>query len=205
MEALGRGMRWGSQLRIRLTVVLGAVAALVFAVAAVAAPSQYKVTGGGQTLTTMTSNGVKGPGDTVTFQAFIPNTGESQDTTGHVNVIDRTEGGGGKGVHYKGTVTCSFLVTDGLGGGYAELYGTAETKAGTVTDFVLRIRDNGQGDQADPDQVEFDTTPPEECGENEDEEEPGFFLARGNAKIHKASPSNSGAKSAKGTSLLALR
>jgi hypothetical protein len=193
-------------LKIRISLALVAALSLAIAAVAYAAPSEYKITGGGQTLLTATSSETQGPGDTVTFQAFIPTTGLNETSTGHVNVIDRAEGGGGKGVHYKGDVTCSFLVTDGLGGGYAELYGTATTKAGTPVDFVLRIRDNGQGDAAEPDMVEFDTTDPEQCGENDEEEEPGFFLARGNAKIHKASPSNGGGgKSAKSTSLLALR
>lgn len=184
-------MKFGSKFA-----ALAAVGVLGMTTTAYAAPSEFKVTGGGQTLASADSSGVKGPGDTTTFQAFINNTGLDEAATGHVNVIDRTDGGGGKGVHYKGSVNCTFLVTDGLGGGYAELYGEATTKAGTVVDFVLRIRDNGQGDAAEPDMVEFDTTDPEQCGENDDEEEPGFFLARGNAKIHKANPSQSGGSKA---------
>ena len=193
-------------MKIRITLALVAALSLALAAVAFAAPAEYKVTGGGQTLASADSSGVNGPGDTVTFQAFAATDGLDDAADGHVNVIDRTEGAGGKGIHYKGTVDCTFIVTDGTGGGYAELYGTAETKTGTVVDFVLRIRDNGQGAADEADMVEFDTTDPEACGENDDEEEPGFFLARGNAKIHKASPSKSGgaAKSTSSTNSTSL-
>ena len=179
-------------MKVRFALAVAAALSLAVAAVAFAAPSEFKVTGGGQILASADSSGVKGPGDTITFQAFASQDGLDDTADGAINVIDRTPGAGGKGIHYKGTVDCTFLVTDGLGGGYAELYGTATTKSGTETDFLVRIRDNGQGGD-NTDAIEFDTSGDETCGENEDEEEPGFFLARGNAKIHKASPSQSGA------------
>jgi hypothetical protein len=179
-------------MKVRSGVLLGAIAALGLASAADAAPSPYKVTGGGQALASADSSGVKGPGDTITFQAFIPATGVSDASTGRVNIIDRTEGEGGKGDHFRGAVECTFLETDGLGGGYVELYGSG-IKDDVERDFVVRIRDNGQGDAADPDQIEFDLTvnePPCEDSREDEDDAPEFFLARGNAKIHKE---NSGA------------
>jgi hypothetical protein len=191
------------QMKIRIALAAAAALSLAIAAVAFAAPSEFKVTGGGQILASADSSGVKGPGDTISFQAFASQDGLDDTADGAINVIDRTPGAGGKGVHYKGTVDCTFIVTDGTGGGYAELYGSATTKSGTETDFVVRIRDNGQGAADETDAIEFDTSGDETCGENEDEEEPGFFLARGNAKIHKASASQSGgAKSTKSSSSL---
>ena len=92
------------------------------------------------------SSGVKGPGDTLTFQAFIATDGLGEESTGHVNLIDRN-GDAASGVHCKGDVNCTFLVADGTGGGYVELYGVATAKDGTERDFVVRIRDNGQGER----------------------------------------------------------
>lgn len=195
-------------MRIRSGIVLGALAALTVAVSADAAPSPYKVTGGGQALTTADSSGVQGPGDTITFQAFIPATGVSEGSTGKVNIIDRTEGGSGQGDHFRGAVECTFLETDGLGGGYAELYGSG-IKDDVARDFVVRIRDNGQGDAAEPDQIEFDLTvnePPCEDSREDEEDVPEFFLARGNAKIHKenSGASKSSSASSKSTSTRSL-
>ena len=200
-------------MRIRIAFVLSAIVALSFAAVAMAAPSPYKVTGGGQVLMSAESNSVKGPGDTITFNAFIEEAGGPSDATGTVNIIDRTEGATtakGRGVHLKGTVNCAVVMPESEDGrGYAELYGTATRKNGTEEDFVVRIQDNGQGNAADTDLVEFDYTDPEMCGENDEEEDIGTFLARGNAKIHKQSPSNSSSArssstSAKSTSLTSL-
>jgi hypothetical protein len=189
-------------MKVRIGVLVGAIAALGLSSVADAAPSPYKVTGGGQALTTMTSDGVQGPGDTITFQAFIPATGVSDASTGKVNIIDRTEGGSGQGDHFRGAVECTFLETDGLGGGYVELYGTG-IKDDVERDFVVRIRDNGQGDAADPDQIEFDLTvnePPCEDSREDEEDVPEFFLARGNAKIHKENSGATKSSSAKSKS-----
>jgi hypothetical protein len=194
---------------VKLRTALGLAVAFALAAAAVAsaAPVTYKVTGGGQTFaSSQVENGkptVKGPGDTITFQAFIPTTGQSDASTGSVNIIDRTAGAGGKGVHYRGTITCTYLVTDGTGGGYAELQGTGQTNSGTTTPFVVRIRDNGQGAGAEADLVEFDrnaSTP--DCSQDNSDQEFEFTLARGNAKIHKASTASTGAGSASSATTL---
>ena len=59
----------------------------------------------------------------------------------------------------------------------------------------MRIHDNGKGAAADPDQIEFDrTASAPACDEDNSDDDPELFLARGNAKIHKASPSQSGAQ-----------
>ena len=189
---------------VSLAGIAGAVALASTAGVATGAPTPYKVTGGGQTLLTATSSETQGPGDTVTFQAFINETNTADDTaTGHVNIIDREDSGK---THLKGAVNCAFLVTDGLGGGYAELYGTAQNKAGDDVPFQIRIRDNGQGGDS-TDMVEVDTSSPDACNDNTEEEEPEFYLARGNAKIHKQNPSTSKSKAkraATGASLAKL-
>ena len=195
-------------MKIRLGLVLTAVVALAIAAVAYAAPSAYKITGGGQILASSSSNG-GGPGDTITFQAFTPDQG-AQDATGHVNIIDRS--GTGKGVHYRGEVECVFLASDPeMGMGYAELQGTGKDQQGNETAFRVRIDDNGQG-AGNTDMVEFDRDAPQpDCSDNENGENFTLFLARGNAKIHKenqgASNSNAGARStsAKSLSLSALR
>ncbi len=198
-------------MRIRIALAFAAALSLALAAVAVAAQTEYKVTGGGQTFASsnVDENGkptVKGPGDTITFQAFIEEANNFESpATGQVNIIDRVDGATtakGQGIHIKGEVECAYIAPESEDGrGYAELYGTARLEDGTVEDFVVRIQDNGQGNAADSDLVEFDYTDADQCGENEDEEEIEFTLARGNAKIHKANPSQSGAKSAKSTSL----
>jgi hypothetical protein len=191
-------------MRIRIGVALASVLALALAAVAFAAPSPFKVTGGGQILASADSSGVKGPGDTISFQAFMDNEGLDNTASGHVNVIDRTAGATtkkGKGIHYRGTVNCTFLATDpALGGGYVELYGNATTKTGSTVPFLIRIQDNGQGAAADTDMIEFDTTGNETCGENDDEETPAAYLARGNAKIHKQNPSTTSSSSSSSSS-----
>ena len=181
-------------MKVRIGVLVSAIAALGLSAAADAAPSPYKVTGGGQTLATADSSGVKGPGDTITFQAFIPTSGEPTPATGQVNIIDR---GGDTREHFRGTVRCAFLATDGTGGGYAELHGVGR-KDDENRAFVVRIRDNGQGaDAADMVDFELDTT--SEC-EDAEEQEPSMTLARGNAKIHKENSGASKSSSAKSKS-----
>ena len=98
---------------LAVTVVL----ALALAAVAMAAPAPYKVTGGGQTFASgdIGSDGkptVKGPGDTITFQASIANQGQDDNATGSVNIIDRSGGTG----HFKGTVECAYLVSSDDGG-----------------------------------------------------------------------------------------
>jgi hypothetical protein len=189
-------------MKVRIGVLVGAITALGLSTVADAAPSPFKVTGGGQALTTADSSGVQGPGDTITFQAFIPATGVSEDSTGKVNIIDRTEGGSGQGDHFRGVVECTFLETDpATGMGYAELYGSG-IKDDVSRDFVVRIQDNGQGAAAEADMIEFDLSVQEPTCEDSREDEndvPEFYLARGNAKIHKentgASKSSSKSKS----------
>ena len=195
-------------MKLRIVIALSAVVSLALAAVAFAAPSPYKVTGGGQILASADSSGVKGPGDTISFQANIAAQGLNntpETVSGAVNVIDRNPSATtkkGQGTHYKGTVNCAFLASDStLGGGYVELYGNARnTKTDASVPFQLRIQDNGQGAD-NTDAIEFTTNPDETCGENQEQEPPTLFLARGNAKIHKQNPSttSSSSASAKGT------
>ena len=189
-------------MKFKLVLVGIAAGALALPVAANAAPHTHKVTGGGQVFlnsedgTPTTS--ATGPGDTIAFQAF--SNGESGDAWGQVNIIDRTEGAGGKGAHYKGEITCAFIAapTDGMPG-YAELRGTGSVKGEAPTTFQVRILDDGQG--ADTlDLVEFNrnysdgdanTNDAEGCSDSGQDEEFTSSLARGNAKIHKVKGSES--------------
>jgi hypothetical protein len=184
-------------MKVRIGVLVGAIAALGVATAADAAPSPYKVTGGGQTfLTADAQDGVKGPGDTITFQAFIPTSGEQTPATGQVNIIDR---GGEVKEHFRGTVQCAFLETDGTGGGYAELHGVGRKGDDEGRTFVVRIRDNGQGAAAEDDLVDFELDTTTQC-EDAEEQDPSMTLARGNAKIHKENSGASKSSSAKSKS-----
>lgn len=201
-------------MKIRITLTIAAVLSLALAAIAVAAQTEYKVTGGGQTFasTSVDENGkptTKGPGDTITFQAFIEESsdadGPGSPATGQVNIIDRTEGAGGKGAHFRGVVHCAYVMPESQDGrGYAELHGEGRQKDGDLTPFVVRIQDNGQGSNAETDLVEFDYTDANpECEDEPSDEEFEFTLARGNAKIHKANPSQS-SRSAKTTSSSSL-
>ena len=187
-------------MRIRLALVLGGVVALVVAAVAVAAPTPYKITGGGQVIASgTTSSGVKGPGDTITFQAWTPGQG-SQEADGSVRIIDRTNTGK-NATRYFGEVECVFLASDAAsGGGYAELQGHGTTKNGNETPFNVRIEDNGQGVDS-TDMVQFDRTADEpDCGDDHQGDEFETALGRGNAKIHKETPSQSGGQQQSSTS-----
>jgi hypothetical protein len=153
------------------------------------------VTGGGQTFASAdVQNGtVKGPGDTITFQASINNTGVDNTATGAVNIIDRTAGAGGKGEHFKGVVDCTFLAASpapGTDGGYVELHGHG-IKDDADQNFVVRIQDNGQGaDSTDLVEFKFSSDQPA-CDDKHQNDPFATTLARGNAKIHKQNPSTS--------------
>ena len=187
-------------MRSKAVLAVTAVLALALAAVAMAAPSPYKVTGGGQTFAdgSVGPDGkptVKGPGDTISFQGFIAAQGVG-DASGQVNIIDRSGGTG----HFKGTVTCAFLASGDEGGGYVELRGTGRKGNNPTTQtFRVRIVDNGQGSAADNDMVTYDlNNPGTDCSDHEDNgDDIEFQLARGNAKIHKV---NSGASKSNKTS-----
>lgn len=186
-------------MKTRIAVGLGAVLALALAVTAWAAPAAYKVTGGGQVIASADSSSVKGPGDTITFQAFSQSTDANAPATGQVNIVDRAGTGTG-GVHFKGTVECATISPAGAdGGGYAELKGTGQTKDGTTSRFIVRIMDNGQGSAADADMVEFDRNTDLTCSDDPQSSDVATYLGRGNAKIHKQNPSTTKSKSSGST------
>jgi hypothetical protein len=192
-------------MKIRLALALASIAALAIAAVAFAAPSTYKITGGGQTFAAadVDDDGkptVSGPGDTITFQAFTNSSGGgASNATGQVNIIDRTPDQ--KHTHFKGVVTCAFIMIadPDKGGGYAELRGYDRSNVNRF--FRVRIVDNGQGSAAEEDGVEFnrnfdaDNNPNNgnqqgNCA-NYDPDDVEFVLARGNAKIHKESKNQS--------------
>ena len=198
---------------MRLLVAATGALALAGTSTAMAAPAAYKVTGGGQTFASSdVEDGkptVKGPGDTITFQAFTNDAeGGESNATGQVNIIDRVAGATtakGRGEHFKGVVTCAFIqVADpDKGGGYAELRGYDRDDANRF--FRVRIMDDGQGKDT-LDEVEFNTNFDDdenqdeaqmgECGDDDMDNPFETALARGNAKIHKV---NGGASQSSGT------
>src|SRR3712207_3287933 len=142
-------------MKIRIVGALSAILALALSAVAFGAQTEYKVTGGGQTFASsdVDDSGkptVKGPGDTITFQAFIEESsdadGPGSPATGQVNIIDRDPDATtakGKGVHFKGNVVCAFVMPDSQDGrGYAELHGVGREQGSTTnTPFTVRIQE----------------------------------------------------------------
>ena len=154
----------------RTTMVAG-LAVLAALASPVSASNGDKATGGGQIL--VASDG-RGPGDTIAFQAQARPDGTA---TGMVNVIDRVEGAGGKGYHFRGDVTC--IRVDG---NTAKLAGTGEGPDGT-TGFTLVVVDNGEGAAADNDTILLQYRDDPTCDEEDSDDDDAVDLARGNAQV----------------------
>ena len=151
------------------------VAGLAFAAAAAPATAGNtadKATGGGQIL--VSSDG-RGPGDTIAFTAQERADGT---TVGNVNVIDRVQGAGGKGVHFKGDVTCIEAV-----GNTAKIGGVGELSDGTTTGFTLIVTDNGEGSAASNDVITLQYTDDPTCEREDGDDDAAVELARGNAQV----------------------
>lgn len=157
---------------------LAAVGVAVVATLAVPANagSTDKATGGGQIL--LSGDG-RGPGDTITFTAQRR---ENGDVVGNVNVIDRASSGPGagtgRGVHFKGDVTCIDVQ-----GNVAKIGGTGEKSDGTTTPFTLIVTDNGEGlDDNDLIALNYVASTPD-CSRENDDDDGETDLARGNAQV----------------------
>ena len=155
----------------RSLIVLALAGALSLgAVSAFAAPSEFKATGGGQTLI-----GTNGAGNTIAFTAQ----GNPEAAKGQVQVIDRTAGRGQDQVKFHGIVECILVE-----GNSAEIAGQERD---TGQPFTLRVVDNGEGAAADNDLIFFDDVEDDpECESgDEDDEDPDIELARGNVQVHR--------------------
>ena len=130
-----------------------------------------KATGGGQIL--VSSDG-RGPGDTITFTAQERADGT---TVGNVNVIDRVQGAGGKGVHFKGAVACIEAV-----GNTAKISGIGRLN-GADQPFILVVTDNGEGSAAGNDVITLQYTDDVTCEREDGDNDGATELARGNAQV----------------------
>ena len=160
---------------IRTLAVLGVAVAATFGTPATAGDTD-KATGGGQIL--LSSDG-RGPGDTIAFTAQRRADGN---VVGNVNVIDRANNGPGngtgRGVHFKGDVTCVDVQ-----GNVAKIGGVGERSDGTTTAFTLIVTDNGEG-LGENDLIALQYIDSDPNCEREDGDDDGQTeLARGNAQV----------------------
>lgn len=156
---------------MKRTIALAGIAALAFAAPASAGQTD-KATGGGQIL--VSSDG-RGPGDTI---AFTAQQRENGNVVGNVNVIDRVQGAGGKGAHFKGDVTCIEAV-----GNVAKIGGFGEFRDGASTGFILVVTDNGEGANAGNDTITLQYTDDVTCEREDGDNDGAVELARGNAQV----------------------
>jgi hypothetical protein len=139
-----------------------------------------KATGGGQVL--FSDDDVKA--STIAFTAQ----GTVDSAKGQVQFIDRSAGTGQNQTKYHGVVDC-IEVTGNMAiiGGF-ERGGDPENDADR---FVLRVQDNGEPNQGQ-DLIQFDdqTSAADTCGDDDDDTDPEFALARGNAQVRDGDSSN---------------
>ncbi len=148
--------------------VIAVVAGAGMGTAAGSPGAPAKVEGGGQVAA---SDGIHGPGDTITFTAQQV-AGSPDAATGRINLVDRSQGPG-REVHFNVDVTCLVVV------------GKTATIAGTSTDasrqpFTVVVMDAGESDTAnDRVSITRPSTPSCQAGEDDGMSE----LVRGNAQV----------------------
>jgi hypothetical protein len=153
--------------KLKLTLAVAAIAALAISVTPASAGNGDKITGGGQILVGNNA------GSTIAFTAQ----GTAEEAKGQVQFIDRSAGKGRSQVKFHGVVDCvETLGNFGVASGYPK--GDPDGPR-----FLLRVVDNGQGSAAENDGIQFDTETTDTCGDEEDDDEVEFELARGNAKV----------------------
>jgi hypothetical protein len=156
--------------KIRHAAAMSAAVALVIPAAASAAPSQMKVTGGGQLI----SEGASGPGRTITFNAQ----GDPSSAKGHLQYNDHA------GAKYHGNSTCVITGFD------EERMANIFEIAGVLRDgttYNIKGTDNGQGGDAPNDMILFDADSDDTTCDLEERDmyDDADELGRGNVKIHK--------------------
>lgn len=160
---------------MKRTLVCGAVLALAVAgvSSAQAAPAEFKVTGGGQTLVANQS-----AGNTLAFNAR----GNEVDAQGQLQYVDRTAGTGQAQVVRHGIVDCVFVRSFTDRGGQATVGGYFRD---TNERFTLDVIDNGEGN-GNNDIIEFRDEATMDCSEERDDDDAlTVELARGNVQVHK--------------------
>lgn len=156
-------------------VVSGAILALAVGSMglAQAAPSQFKVTGGGQTLVSNQS-----AGNTIAFNAR----GNEDAAQGQLQYVDRSAGTGQAQVVRHGIVDCVFVRSFTERGGQATIGGFFRD---TSERFTLDVIDNGEG-RDNTDIIEFRDEATADCSEERDDDDAlTVELARGNVQVHK--------------------
>jgi hypothetical protein len=149
-----------------------------------AAPSQWKVTGGGQIIASTQNGG--GPGATLAFTAR----GNGGPARGQLQYNDHL------GVKFHGTVTCLVVMTEDTDQNdetapvkVARLGGTyTATTAGQTGFFQLYVEDHDNGGPQNGVEVLIfdDSSTDSSCAdEGEEDEEAKLELGRGNITIHK--------------------
>ena len=160
-------------------VVACALALAAVPVASALAGNGDKATGGGQVLL-----GDSGKASTIAFTAQ----GTTEAAKGQVQFIDRSAGAGRDQAKYHGVVDCIEVTgKTAIIGGYQKK-GDANEEGDR---FVLRVVDNGEPNQGQ-DLIQFDnqSTAPDTCGDDDDDEAPEWSLARGNAQVRDGNSSN---------------
>lgn len=157
---------------IRTIAVAGLAVVASLSTSAGAGSTADRATGGGQVL--VASDG-RGPGDTITFTAQERADGS---VVGKVNVIDRVQGEGGQGYHFRGNVTCIEAVDN-----VAKIGGTGTGAEGT-TGFVMVVTDNGEGSAAEDDTITLQYTNDPTCEREDGDNDGAVDLARGNAQVN---------------------
>jgi hypothetical protein len=163
------------KLRLGLLVTVAAVVAIPASPAA--AGNGDKVSGGGTVW--FSDDDVKR--STIAFTAQ----GTTSAAKGQVQFIDRSAGAGRNQVKYHGIVDCLEVT-----GNYAVAGGYRKGTSPSTDRFVLRVVDNGEPNRG-IDMIEFDDeTEDNACGDDEEDSDPEFALATGNAQVRDGDSSN---------------
>lgn len=179
-------------MKLKVMLVIAALALFAVSVGNAVADNGDKVTGGGQVI--FSEGDVKA--STIAFTAQ----GTTETAKGQIQFINRAEGAGQNQVKYHGVVDC-LEVTDNYGviGGHKR--GDEENR------FVLRVVDNGEPNRG-ADLIQFDNESEDNaCGDDEEDEDPEFALAHGNAQVRdgdSGNPPEQQSQQASGLSFLGL-
>jgi hypothetical protein len=139
-----------------------------------------KATGGGKVI--MSDDDVKA--STIAFTAQ----GTTDVAKGQVQFIDRSAGAGQNQVKYHGVVDCLEVTGNrAIIGGFRKKGDPADEE----DRFVLRVVDNGEPNQGQ-DLIQFDneTEAADTCGDDDDDTNPEFALANGNAQVRDGDSTN---------------
>lgn len=162
-------------MKLKLMLAMAGLAVFALNSAVATAGNGDKVTGGGQVI--FSEGDVKA--STIAFTAQ----GTTETAKGQIQFIDRSAGAGRDQDKYHGVVDCLEVTGNyGVVGGYK--------RGNTDNRFVLRVVDNGEPNQG-ADMIQFDNeTEDNACGDDNEDDQPEFSLAHGNAKVRDGDSSN---------------